>query len=461
MSKSITSLRIKDGVLQVSYDNGCHYEDIGQVGGADGKDGTNGSVCTIDPVTKHWLIDGVDTGVLAEGVDGINGNNGIDGMDGMDGIPYSIIAAPGENIAVVGTPSVSTSSDSVTKTTTFTFNYLKGEKGEDGKAPEITAERIDANNSVVFSVDDVPVVTLYDGIRYTAGNHIVITPTDISHSVIACDLVAGSGININSNNEIELVSTVPTEKNELIYSDDGTTLTTHPLMFTGGLVVDTHEDLVLCESSATSDEMILDVTPGENKVYKKSNGVWVVQNTTSQLVFQNGSRIAWNRITDKLFYNDGASIYRISAVSEYSAGYGLLLSKTEMSLDTTVLEDIPTSNVYEIDYNSPKYIRLSVHNDSTTTINVKMLAALIGTKSAHEIVVRVDNVDSSESGPAVVKIAKTAASGVTGTIKNMYDPNIANGTGISLFNGDSMEMVFTFWDKNDVTFNGGEEIGIL
>lgn len=136
MSKSITGLRIKDGVLQVSYDNGCHYEDIGQVGGADGKDGTNGSVCTIDPVTKHWHIDGVDTGVLAEGVDGINGNDGIDGMDGIDGIPYSIIAAPGENIAVVGTPSVSTSSDSVTKTTTFTFNYLKGEKGDKGENGE-------------------------------------------------------------------------------------------------------------------------------------------------------------------------------------------------------------------------------------------------------------------------------------------------------------------------------------
>lgn len=136
MSKSITGLRIKDGVLQVSYDNGCHYEDIGQVGGADGKNGTNGSVCTIDPVTKHWLIDGVDTGVLAEGVDGINGDDGIDGMDGIDGIPYSIIAAPGENIAAVGTPSVNTSSDPVTKTTTFTFNYLKGEKGDKGENGE-------------------------------------------------------------------------------------------------------------------------------------------------------------------------------------------------------------------------------------------------------------------------------------------------------------------------------------
>jgi hypothetical protein len=32
-----------------------------------------------------------------------------------------------------------------------------------------------------------------------------------------------------------------------------------------------------------------------------------------QVAFENGSRIAWNRITDKLFYNNGASIYRIAA----------------------------------------------------------------------------------------------------------------------------------------------------
>lgn len=751
----------EDGYLLWSEDGGCTWENIGLVAGngtngqdgtngvdgqdgRDGRDGVDGQTPFINESTGTWWIGNTDTGIVAAGT---NGEVDIEGSS---------------DIAVNGTPSV-------TRTIRGNKAYLQFHelKGDPGEAPTITAERNEEAHSVTFSVNNVPVATLYDGIRYTAGSHIVITPTDTSHSVIACDLVAGSGININSNNEIELVLTVPTEKNELIYSDDGTTLTTHPLMFTGGLVVDTPEDLALCEASAdvtmsavysswnpygsnsddkgkwgycdskgsdttknvtlvdgtiqsvplytyngnpqgyifntkntdritgyysdtlyssydsivaagiipslkssgatdymaiipalysdnevfcglsvsanntintssdgresvgneghtisiiawtqaspdatvssstgaiqllknsegllisaynsslcngtsngtastiqvhtqrrgniitvwasdpypttdddfihrndihydcpivinldeytlsytyknssdvlttvtkdfsnsstpptgytaddvtsiktifdklktsakrgyevcsnpgsifrnvSSDELILDVTPGENKVYAYNGSAWVVQNTTPLALFLNGSRIAWNRITDKLFYNDGASIYRISAFSKYYAGYGLLLNKTEMSLDTAVLEGTPSSNAYEIDYNSPKYIRLSVHNDSTTTINVKMLAALIGTKSAHEIVVRVDNVDGSKSGPAVIKVAKTAASGVTGTIKNMYDPNVTNGTGISLFNGDSMEMVFTFWDKNDVTFNGGEEVGVL
>lgn len=832
-----------DGYLLVSFDKGCTWENLGMVrgdastvpgpqgeqgpqgpSGQDGTNGADGNTPYINELTGTWWIGTTDTGVLAEGV---NGEVDIEGSSDID---------------VVGTPSVT--KRVVGNKTILKFHELKGERGD---APEITAERVEATNSVIFSVDGVPVVTLYDGIHYAAGSHIVITPIDNNHSTIACDLTAGEGITINNNNEICLTLTVPTEKNELIYSDDGETLTTHQLMFTGGLVVDNSDDLDLCKEKAdismsailstwtaygydsddknqwgycdstgegstqtvtkvggatqsvpvfkyngksqdyifntkntsyntgyyspdavsefdstmtcgvipslqsgglqdymaivpaltlsnekgqtngynygisihvenqsataygrtnqsgaggsnpstiqivawkqgnlnsavssgtnigiltaaqgltiipyvsaldnasgsqnlstsciqtrtirkgniitfyasdpykvcdgsltaynddydyknnihldrpvtinldaytvtyvkadgtigvndfsatgassnatvreifdmlktsahrgfecesnpgtffrncTAHERIIDVTPGEYKVYDYDGSRWdwsfdtrdttnmpkiTVGGTQYTLeastvagtakykwtngntsyytthpvpstsdyayptsgaveadkvaitavsgkrllpteVFENGSRIAWNRITDKLFYNDGASIYRISAVPEYFAGYGLLLGDTEISLDVNVLEDVPTSNAYEIDYNSPKYIRLSVHNDSTTTINVKMLAELTGTKSAHEIVVRIDNVDSSESGPAVIKVAKTAASGVTGTIKNMYDPNVTNGTGISLYNGGSMEMVFTFWNKNDVTFNGGEEVGVL
>ena len=43
-------------------------------------------VITIDPVTKNWLIDGVDTGVCSEGKDGADGKDGVDGADGKDGV---------------------------------------------------------------------------------------------------------------------------------------------------------------------------------------------------------------------------------------------------------------------------------------------------------------------------------------------------------------------------------------
>lgn len=49
---------------------------------AEGVDGIDGSTPTIDPSTKHWFIDGQDTGILAEGTDGLDGKNGIDGKDG-------------------------------------------------------------------------------------------------------------------------------------------------------------------------------------------------------------------------------------------------------------------------------------------------------------------------------------------------------------------------------------------
>lgn len=45
----------------------------------------DGITPTIDPTTKHWMIDGKDTGVIAEGKNGIDGQDGADGVDGKDG----------------------------------------------------------------------------------------------------------------------------------------------------------------------------------------------------------------------------------------------------------------------------------------------------------------------------------------------------------------------------------------
>ena len=44
--------------------------------GVDGKDGKNGTIVNIDPSNKHWMIDGNDSGISAEGKDGTNGTNG-------------------------------------------------------------------------------------------------------------------------------------------------------------------------------------------------------------------------------------------------------------------------------------------------------------------------------------------------------------------------------------------------
>ena len=52
-----------------------------------GDKGETGDVVSIeiDPETKHWIIGGVDTGIVAEGKDGANGKDGVNGTNGKDG----------------------------------------------------------------------------------------------------------------------------------------------------------------------------------------------------------------------------------------------------------------------------------------------------------------------------------------------------------------------------------------
>ena len=52
--------------------------------GVNGKDGTDGKTPYIE--NGYWYIDGVNTGVKAEGSDGKDGTNGKDGADGKDGV---------------------------------------------------------------------------------------------------------------------------------------------------------------------------------------------------------------------------------------------------------------------------------------------------------------------------------------------------------------------------------------
>ena len=94
--------------------------------GEDGKPGTGGSTPNIyiDPVTKHWIINGVDTGIVAEGKDGDDGEDGLSAYElwkeavakGLDD-PHN----PGQKW-------------DKNKTDIEDFwEYLRGEDGEDGQ----------------------------------------------------------------------------------------------------------------------------------------------------------------------------------------------------------------------------------------------------------------------------------------------------------------------------------------
>lgn len=73
----------------------------------DGQDGADGTIITMDPTTHNWIIDGVDTGICAQGQKGDKGDKGdqgetgpqgpagADGEDGLDGHSPQIDAATG------------------------------------------------------------------------------------------------------------------------------------------------------------------------------------------------------------------------------------------------------------------------------------------------------------------------------------------------------------------------------
>lgn len=171
MSACITNIRIKDGILQYTVD-GCHYVSVGQVGGSDGQDGQdgqngqNGVTPHINQDNKHWMIGDIDTGIVAEGADGSTisiDQNGYWVIDGETtqykaaGDVYNINAVHGEETGT-GVPSVTRTIDPTTKTATFTFSNLKGDKGD---TPVFTVE--EGDDGYDLYVDDTFLCTLNHG----------------------------------------------------------------------------------------------------------------------------------------------------------------------------------------------------------------------------------------------------------------------------------------------------------
>lgn len=97
----------------------------------------------IDPVTKHWVIDGQDTGVVAEGQDGqdgkdgqdgingTNGTNGTNGNDGADGVSVSnVIYVPSNVSGGINKLTIVLSNGN----TFGPYNILNGKDGRNGSS---------------------------------------------------------------------------------------------------------------------------------------------------------------------------------------------------------------------------------------------------------------------------------------------------------------------------------------
>ena len=83
--------------IKWKYTDESIWNDLGDFRGASGADGKDGitPTITIDPNDDTWIINGIDTGIVASGAvgpagkDGIDGKDGVDGKDGQNGISLS------------------------------------------------------------------------------------------------------------------------------------------------------------------------------------------------------------------------------------------------------------------------------------------------------------------------------------------------------------------------------------
>ena len=87
--KYVTNVTKDGNGIKVTWNDGT-TSTIESIKGDKGEAGAQGAkgdatVITIDPETKNWLIDGVDTGVCSEGKNGADGKDGQDGAPGKDG----------------------------------------------------------------------------------------------------------------------------------------------------------------------------------------------------------------------------------------------------------------------------------------------------------------------------------------------------------------------------------------
>ena len=100
-------------------------------------------------------------------------------------------------------------------------------------------------------------------------------------------------------------------------------------------------------------------------------------------------------------------------------------------------------------FNDYSYFLIDSSSTSSSTLNL-VLRAINGWdfKGVLNIVYRISN---QSQYPAIIKVSNN----IDTTLCNMFDVQITSTSGLELPAGQTLELVFTFWDVNDVSFNGG------
>ena len=144
--------------------------------------------------------------------------NGSKGSTGANGTTPTIKVAAGSNIGTVGTPSVTASTSGTT--TTFTFNNLKGAKGDPGVNATTTAPFTGATTSAAGKTGLVPAPSTGAANRYLRSDGTWVVPPDTNTTY-----TAGTGISLSgtafSNSGVRSI-TSGTTKGTISVNTNGT-----------------------------------------------------------------------------------------------------------------------------------------------------------------------------------------------------------------------------------------------
>ena len=140
-SISVTSV-VKTGenglvdTYTITFSNGdtATFDVVNGAPGSNGQNGQNGQdghtpVITIDAITGNWMIDGVDSGVKAQGPQGQAGANGMNGQNGQNGLDGNGIS---EIVVLDSNATQTTYRINFTNGTHFDYQIVNGANGSNG-----------------------------------------------------------------------------------------------------------------------------------------------------------------------------------------------------------------------------------------------------------------------------------------------------------------------------------------
>lgn len=116
---------------------------------------------------------------------------------------------------------------------------------------------------------------------------------------------------------------------------------------------------------------------------------------------------------------------------------------------TSNIKGSNTTKEFSYGFNDYEYTIIDPASTSKSTIDI-VLRALNGWEFKG-VLNKIHRISNQSQYTATIKVSNNTDT----TLCNMFDAQITSNTGLELPAGKTLELVFTFWDVNDVSFNGG------